>query len=146
LLQVTRIANTGAPGSSQRNKAISWIVTLRAARSTVWPARAYSYSGAFRIAGRRALPQPHRRLIGLVRIEQILRKLGGLAEAQRQQPGRQRIERAGMAGLVGAQQPLGADQRIVRRQPERLVEQQHAMHVAARQPGRTWSVGIGHGR
>ncbi|RWA53835.1 hypothetical protein AU476_12530 [Cupriavidus sp. UYMSc13B] len=45
MLHVTRIVNDGASGKAQSSSAIERMVTRRAARSTVWPARAYSYSG-----------------------------------------------------------------------------------------------------
>ena len=62
---------------------------------------------AFGIAGRGLHAQARDRLVGLVGIELQLAELGRRAEAQRQHAGRQRIERAGVARLLGAQQPLG---------------------------------------
>ena len=53
--------------------------------------------------------------IALRRVEQALRELGRLAEAQRQQARRERIERAGVAGLLRAIQPPRPLQRGVRR-------------------------------
>ena len=73
--------------------------------------------------------------IGLVGFEQVLRKLGRLAETQRQQTGGERIERAGVAGLLRQIETLGANQRVVARQAERLVEQQHAVERATRHAG-----------
>ena len=78
------------------------------------------------------LAQLQRRAVGLVGIQADLRELGRGAEAQRQQAGGQRVERAGVAGLLGAVQPLGLLQRVVARQAQRLVEQQHAVHGTAR--------------
>ena len=68
--------------------------------------------------------------VALVGVEAGLRELGRRAEAQRQQARRERVERAGVAGLLGAQQALGLLQRVVARQAQRLVEQQHAVHGA----------------
>ncbi len=54
-----------------------------------------------------------RGLVGLVGFQQVLRKLGRFAEAQRQQAGGERVERAGVAGLFRVEQALGLDQRVV---------------------------------
>src|SRR5690606_8222560 len=56
-----------------------------------------------------------------------------LAEAQRQQAGRQRIQAAGVAALRGAEQVAGALQRLVGTQAARLVEQHDAVELA--EPG-----------
>jgi hypothetical protein len=39
---------------------------------------------------------------------------------------------AGVAGLLGIEHALGLDQRVVRRQADRLVAQQHAVDQVAR--------------
>ena len=84
----------------------------RSAREKI--ARALGDRLAFGIAGRR-----RRRRSGssprtsLSRVEQRLRELGRLAEAERQQPGRQRIERAGVPRLLGA--VAGASRAAARR-------------------------------
>src|SRR5207245_1834060 len=68
-----------------------------------------------------------------------LPELGGRAEAKRQHAGGKRIERAGVARLFGAQQPLGLLQRLVAGKARRFVEQQHPMHRAPLHPG-AWRV------
>ena len=83
---------------------------------------------------RRRHAEPHARAVGLVRIEQQVRKLGRLAEAHRQQTRRERIERAGMTRLGRAVEPLRFAQRGVRGNPGRLVEQQHAVARRAALP------------
>ena len=83
---------------------------------------------AFRIARGRAHAQAHHRLVGLVGVEVQLAELGGGAEAQRQHAGGQRVQRAGMAGLFRAQQPLGLLQGLVAGTAQRLVEQQNPVH------------------
>ena len=64
--------------------------------------------------------QPQRGLVGLVGIQLQLAELGGRAEAQRQHAGGQRIERAGVAGLFGAQQPFGLLQGSLLERPSGL--------------------------
>ena len=86
---------------------------------------------AVTVAGSRRDPETQRRQVGLVRVEQRLRELGGLAEANGQQPARQRIERARMPGLLRAIKPLRALQSGVGRKPYRLVEQKHAVDSPA---------------
>ena len=66
---------------------------------------------AFGIGGRGRDAELEGREVALVGVEADLRELGRGAEAQRQQPGCERIERAGVAGLLGAVQPLGLLQR-----------------------------------
>ena len=61
--------------------------------------RARAHDLAFRIVGRRCHPEPALSRIRLARTEQIARDFGRFAEADRQQPGCERIEAAGMAGL-----------------------------------------------
>ena len=68
---------------------------------------------AFGIAGRRGDAEADRRDVFLARVEQRLRELGRLAEAERQQSGGQRIERPGVAGLLGADR--GASRAAARR-------------------------------
>jgi hypothetical protein len=72
--------------------------------------------------------------VALVGVQADLRELGGRAEAQRQQAAGQRVERAGVASLLGAQQALGLLQGVVARQAQGLVEQQHAVQGAAFNP------------
>ncbi|MNV43027.1 hypothetical protein D3C71_1347300 [compost metagenome] len=67
--------------------------------------------------------------VTLVGIKQVLRELGGLAEAQRQHTGGQGIETAGMSGLLGVEQPANLLQGRVGSEPQRLVEQDDAADV-----------------
>jgi len=53
------------------------------------------------ITGIGTLPQFCRGQVTLVRIQQVLGKLGCFAQTDRQQAGRQRIQRPGVAGLGG---------------------------------------------
>jgi hypothetical protein len=50
--------------------------------------------------------QSHGGFVGLVGVQMQLAELGGRTKAQRQHAGGQRIQRAGVARLFGAQQPL----------------------------------------
>jgi hypothetical protein len=61
-----------------------------------------------RLRGRRgrALAQVQRGAVALVGVQADLAELGGGAEAQRQQPGGQRVQRAGMAALFARSRPL----------------------------------------
>ena len=52
--------------------------------------------------------------------------LGGLAQRDRQHAGSERVERAGMAGLVGLEQPLDLGDGFGRTHADRLVEHQPA--------------------
>jgi len=71
--------------------------------------------------------QLYHRLVSLVGVEQHLRELGRLAEGERQQTGRHRVERTGVTGLGGVEQAARCLQRPVRAHPLRLVEQQYAV-------------------
>jgi hypothetical protein len=69
--------------------------------------------------------------LGLVRLvvgEQVLRELGGRAEADRQDAGRDRIERAAVPGALGAERALHAIHRAGRGQACGLVEDEHPVH------------------
>jgi len=87
---------------------------------------------AFGVAGGSRDTEPHCRQIRLSRIEQRMRELRGLAEAYGEQSRSERIERAGMPGLLRGIQPFCALESGVRRQAQRLVQQQHAVHPAPR--------------
>src|SRR5690606_7157534 len=80
----------------------------------------------FGVAGGGGDAQLGHGFVTLVGIEQILGELGRLAEAQRQHTGRQRIETAGMSGLLGVEQPADLLQGRVGGEATRLVEQQDA--------------------
>ncbi len=100
--------------------------------------RAGGQHRAFAVAGAGALAQAQRGAVGLVGIQADLAELGGRTKTQRQQAGGQRVERAGVAGFLGAQQPFGLLQGVVAGPAQRLVEQQHTVQRAARRfhPGR----------
>ncbi|MNM98422.1 hypothetical protein D3C81_1109530 [compost metagenome] len=83
------------------------------------------------IAGGGGDAQVHDRGIAFLGIQQVLGELGRLAEAQRQHAGRQRIEAAGMPGLLGIEQPAHLLQRGVGTEAVRLVEDQDAADRAA---------------
>ncbi len=104
-------------------------------------ARADSRAASSRPVGHRPLAQHHavgivgigggaqhrRGVVRLARAQQQPGDLGRLAEADRQQAGRQRIKAAGMATLVGAEQVPHLLQRLVGADPGRLVQQQQAV-------------------
>ncbi len=74
-------------------------------------------------------------VIGPGRAQQQPGDLGGFAEAQRQQAGGQRIERAGVAALPRPQQPARGLQRLVRAQAGGLVQQQDAIEATVGNSG-----------
>ena len=84
---------------------------------------------AFGIVGGRGDPQPDDGPVGLVTVERRRGELAGLAEQHRQQAARERIEGPAVAGLVGLEQPPRLLHGRVRRQAERLVEQQQAVDL-----------------
>src|SRR5439155_11562000 len=63
----------------------------------------------------------------LVRLQHRPGELGRLAHQDQQQPGGERVERAGMVRFLRADQLLRLLQRAVGGEPERLVEQQRAV-------------------
>jgi len=75
-------------------------------------------------------PEAEGRGIDLVGLEQKLGELGGLAETNRQHPGGERIQAAGMPGLGGVEQTLHRLQRLVGRGPLRFVEDENAVYGA----------------
>ncbi|MNQ86519.1 hypothetical protein D3C85_1017160 [compost metagenome] len=75
--------------------------------------------------------QLHDGFVALVGIEQVLRELGGLTEAQRQDAGRQWIEAAGVTGLFGIEQPAYLLQGGIGGKTQWLVEQDDATDVTA---------------
>ena len=87
--------------------------------------------------------------VSLVGVQADLRELGGRTKAQRQEARCERIKRAGVARFFGAIEPFGTLQRVVARKAQRLVQQQHAVHSAPRQSGRSgggWRGDTGQGR
>ncbi|MNF75764.1 hypothetical protein D3C84_578450 [compost metagenome] len=77
------------------------------------------------------LAQLRQGFVTLVGIEQVLRELGGLTEAQRQDAGRQWIEAAGVTGLFGIEQPAYLLQGGIGGKTQWLVEQDDATDVTA---------------
>ena len=87
---------------------------------------------AFGIVGVGHHAQARDGVVGLARAEQSAGDLGRLAEADRQQAGGERIQAAGVPGLVRAEQMPHPLQRLVGTQPMRLVEQQDAVQFPER--------------
>ena len=83
---------------------------------------------ALGVPGGRGRSQHEPRLVALVGVQKVRRELGRLPERQRQQPARQRIERAGVAGLARIEQSAGSLQRGVGARTDRLVQQQHPVN------------------
>ena len=92
--------------------------------------RAFAQRLALGVVGIGDDAEPGHGLVGLARAQQPAGDLGGFAEADRQQAGGQGVQAAGMAALLGAEQVAHALQRLVRRQPLRLVQQQDAVQPA----------------
>src|SRR5205085_5661768 len=80
---------------------------------------------AFGVARGRLHAQADRRLVALVGVQLQLPELGGRAEAQRKYASGERVERARVARLFGAQEPLGLLQRLVAGKTQWLVEEEH---------------------
>ena len=83
---------------------------------------------AFQVAGAGIVAKSHGGGVTLVGVQQVGRKLGGFAQAHRQQAGGQRVEHAGVAGFFGVVVPARGLQRLVAGHAQRLVQQQHAMN------------------
>ena len=94
--------------------------------------RTLKHDVAFAVAADRGLAELQRGRVGLVRVEADLRELGGSTEADRQQAGGQRVERAGVARLLRLEDALDLLQRVIAGQADGLVEQQNAMQRPAR--------------
>ena len=134
VLSGTRIFVIGAPLELQRRKrgrhlrdAADEFAQCRLERRSRNVDGARVAHDALGVARGRGDAQAHGRRIALGRVEQQLRELGGLAEAQREQSRGQRVERPRVPGLFRAVEPFGSLQRGVGREPDRLVEQQHAV-------------------
>src|SRR5437588_876756 len=84
---------------------------------------------ALGVGGGGTLAELDRGEVFLVGVEQRAGELGGLSEKNQQQARGERIEGSGMAGLPRAVEPLHLLQRRVGAHPERLVEQQSAVHL-----------------
>src|SRR6185437_14040199 len=101
---------------------------------------------AFGIAARRLEAELEHRVVGLARADQEARELGGFAEHERKEPGRERIERAGVAALARAEEPLRPRERLRGAEARGLVEQQHALAgVDARRHGAPQPAGLPRG-
>ena len=66
---------------------------------------------ALGVVGGRALPEPDRRRVLLVEPDQVGQQPGRAVDAEDQQPGRHRVERAGVPDLAGAERATGARRR-----------------------------------
>jgi hypothetical protein len=86
---------------------------------------------------------PSRRMPWAATRQGPLRELGRLAEAEGSQPDARRVERARVARLLRAVQALGNLQRRVRRDADRLVEQENAVDAAARDARRVRDYSVG---
>src|SRR6185369_62467 len=85
---------------------------------------------ALGIVGIALLAPGHREAVALAAVHHEGNRLGGLAERDRQAAGCQRIERAGMSGAPGLEQPLEHGNRVRRGHADRLVENHPAVDVA----------------
>ena len=81
---------------------------------------------AFEIVGRALLAPGDGEAVDLRAVHDVGHGLRRLAERDRQHAGRQRIERAGMSGLLGLEQPLDLGDGLGRAHADRLVEDQPA--------------------
>jgi hypothetical protein len=88
---------------------------------------AFAQHLALGIIGIGDLAQAGHGVVGLAGAEQVAGDLGGFAKADRQQPGGQRIQCAGVATLLGAEQVPHPLQGLVGTQAGRLVQQQDAI-------------------
>src|SRR5262245_39063688 len=86
------------------------------------------------IVGGRLLAPGDTEPIGLGSVHDVRNGLGRLAERDWQEATRQRIEGAGMAGLVGCEQALDLAHQAGRARPHRLVEHEPAMDRLAFAP------------
>src|SRR3954470_10570284 len=99
------------------------------------PERARLGYPALGIVGVALLAPGDREAVALAAVHHKGNRLGGLAERDRQAAGRQRIERAGVAGALGLKQALEHGHRMRRGHADRLVENHPAVDgalVAAR--------------
>ena len=85
---------------------------------------------AFGVVGVALLAPAHGEAIELAAVHDEGNGLGRFAERDRQGAGGERIERAGMAGALGPEQPLHDAHRVGRGHADRLVEHDPAVHVA----------------
>ncbi len=85
---------------------------------------------AFGVVGVALLAPAHGEAVELAPIHDEGNGLGRFAERDRQRPGGERIERAGMAGALGFGQALDDADGMGRRHADRLVEDDPAVHVA----------------
>src|SRR6185437_3188006 len=102
----------------------------RADRLGRWPSFTRLHHLSFGIVSVALLAPTHREAVTLAAIHHEGNGLGRFAERDRQAAGSERIERAGMAGTLGREQPLHHGDRLRRRHADRLVEHDPAMDVA----------------
>ena len=85
---------------------------------------------AFGIVGIAFLAPGDRKAVALAAVHHERNRLGGFAQRNRQSAGGERIERAGVAGALGLEQPLHDRDRMRRGHADRLVEHDPAVDVA----------------
>ena len=85
---------------------------------------------AFGVVGITLLAPANGKAIELAAVHHEGNGLGGFAKRDRQAAGGQRIERAGVAGAPGGEQPLDHADGVRGGHADRLVEHHPAMHVA----------------
>src|SRR4030088_1757425 len=84
---------------------------------------------ALGIVGIALFTPAHRKAVALAAVHHERNGLGGFAQGDRQAPGGERIERAGMARPLGLEQPLHDCDRLRRLHADRLVERDPAVDV-----------------
>ena len=87
-------------------------------------------NAALGIVGIAFLAPAHRKTVALAAVHHERNGFGGFPHGDRQPAGSQRIERAGMAGALGLEQPLHDRDRMGRGHADRLVEHHPAVDVA----------------
>ncbi len=86
---------------------------------------------AFEIVGRALFAPGHGEFVDLPAVHDVRHGLCGVTERDRQHAGRERIERAGMAGLLGVEKPLDLGNGLGGAEIEWLVEDQPARNWTA---------------
>src|SRR5262245_920814 len=94
------------------------------------PCSAGGINAPLGVVGVALLAPAHGELIDLASIHHERDGLGRFPERDREQTRSERVERAGMAGALGAVEPLRHAHRMGRGHADRLVEHQPAVHIA----------------
>src|SRR5262249_24901449 len=92
--------------------------------------RASGINAPLGVVGVALLAPAHGELINLSPIHHERDSLGRFPERDREQAGGKRVERASMAGVLGAEEPLRQAHRMGRGHADRLVEDDPAVHIA----------------